>query len=328
MGNLKTKKIKMNQNIPQNMMQRPHDSMGYIPFPMMTNNPMINQSLNSNENCLYVGNLHKDMNELSLYSEFNSFGTIINARLMKNTYTNESRGFGFVTFSKKDEAEKAQQVMNNKLVFNREIRVYFKKNMKNINPKANLVLKNLHKNITSKQLTEECSKYGKLISCFVKKDEIDNNTLVSLGYGYVQFSTEEEADKFFEEFNGKTLNGQEVKVERFIPYKDRKRPESSNLYIKNFFSNLETKEDIEKYIDDDFGKYGEITSKGVFQDDKLQKFYAFVEYKDVNSAKEAVNNLNDLKREGSDDEPLYVAIAQSKRQRKKMLQDQKLKQKK
>merc|ERR1711976_1105086 len=239
MGNLKTKKIKMNQNIPQNMMQRPHDSMGYIPFPMMTNNPMINQSLNSNENCLYVGNLHKDMNELSLYSEFNSFGTIINARLMKNTYTNESRGFGFVTFSKK-----------------------------------------------------------------------------------------EEADKFFEEFNGKTLNGQEVKVERFIPYKDRKRPESSNLYIKNFFSNLETKEDIEKYIDDDFGKYGEITSKGVFQDDKLKKFYAFVEYKDVNSAKEAVNNLNDLKREGSDDEPLYVAIAQSKRQRKKMLQDQKLKQKK
>ena len=313
--------------IPQQpMMNRAHENPSYMPFPMMHGGPLINPSLTSNENCLYVGNLHPEMNEISLYSEFSTFGNILNARLMKNTYTSESRRFGFVTFERKEQAEKAQKAMNNKEVFKREIRVYFKKNMGSLNPKANMVVKNLQKDVTSKQLTEECSSYGEPVSCFVKTDE-QNGDVISLGYGYVQFSNEEDANNFFENFNGKNVNGQEVKVERFVPYKDRKRPESSNLYIKNFNSDLKTKEDVEKYIDEEFGKHGEINSKGVFEDKRLNKFYAFVAFKEVDDAKATVEALNGTKKEGSDDEPLYVSIAQSKRVRKKMLQDQKLKQK-
>lgn len=40
--------------------------------------------------------------------------------------------------------------MNNKEIFKWEIRVYFKKNIKNINKDANLIIKNIHKDITSK----------------------------------------------------------------------------------------------------------------------------------------------------------------------------------
>ena len=314
--------------IPQQLNQNPNQSfpMPYPPMMQMQAGPLINPSLTSNENCLYVGNLHPQMNEISLYSEFSTFGNIVNARLMKNTYTSESRRFGFVTFERKDQAEKAQKAMNNKEVFKREIRVYFKKNMGSLNPKANMVVKNLQKDVSSKQLTEECARYGDPVSCFVKTEEVDDG-VVSLGYGYVQYASEEEANNFIEKFDGKVVNGQEVKVERFVPYKDRQRPESSNLYIKNFGSDLESKEAVETFIDEEFGKIGEINSKGVFEDKRLNKFYAFVAFKGVEDAKKAVAALNDYKKEGSDDEPLYVAIAQSKRVRKKMLQDQKLKQK-
>ena len=75
----------------------------------------------NNENCLYVGNLHPQMDELTLFSEFSVFGNIINARIMKNAYTNESRCFGFVTFEHKEHAIAAQKTMNNKEVLKREM---------------------------------------------------------------------------------------------------------------------------------------------------------------------------------------------------------------
>lgn len=110
--------------------------------------------------------------------------------------------------------------MNNKEIFKREIRVQFKSNMKNLNPKANMVIKNLAKSITSKQITEECEKFGNVISCFVRKTEV-NGKMVSLGYGYVQFEKEEEALEFKNYFNGREINGEKVLVEIFVPYKSR-----------------------------------------------------------------------------------------------------------
>ncbi len=41
--------------------------------------------------------------------------------------------------------------------------------MKNIDKEANLIIKNLHRDISSKQLWQECEKYGQILSCFVKK---------------------------------------------------------------------------------------------------------------------------------------------------------------
>ena len=58
---------------------------------------------------------------------------------------------------------------------------------------ANLIIKNIHEDISQRQLEEECKKYGNVVSCFIKKVE-KNGELVSLGYGYVQFEKKEEAE--------------------------------------------------------------------------------------------------------------------------------------
>ena len=74
----------------------------------------------------------------------------------------------------------------------------------------------------------------------------------SLGFAYVQFETEEEANNFKQEFSGKKLNGMEVEVENFVPFKDRiQNIKVSNIYLKNFNDDMK-KEDIETFIDKEF----------------------------------------------------------------------------
>ena len=324
-------------------MEQPHlnlmNAPGYMPMapgymgvpaipPMGAMNPGLALNLNpkvlNSQSTLYVGNLHPELKEMELFSLFNPFGKINSVRIMKNTYTGESRCFGFVTFEKVDDAKAAQERLNNSEFMMREIRVYFKKNLKVVNPDKNFVIKNLDKSVSSRQLAEEVSKYGNVISCFVKKDEVDGK-LESLGYGYVQFDDEANTANFVSNFNGTNLNGKEILVEQFVPSNKRERPENKNLYLKQFPSTWNQTE-VEGFIDTKLGEIGTIASKGVFIDKKLNKFYAFVAFENSDDAKKVVDTYNNkVFIEG--EEPLYVGFAQSKAKRRYLLLKERINQK-
>ncbi len=293
------------QNMPLNMMNP--QMMMYQPQPA--------PFARSQENCLYIGNLHPDLSEDVLFGEFCRFGNITGCKIMWNTYTRESRCFGFVTFQNKQDAEKAQSTMNGIEFYKRELRVYLKKNLKSLNPDANFIIKDLDKSVTTKMLTEECKKYGDVISCFVRKEEV-NGRLESLGYGYVQFADSADCREFLEQMNNREINGKKIKVERFVSAKLREKPQSKNIYIKQFPDSW-GKEQIEKFIDESFSKFGNINLKGVYQDAKLNKFYAFVAFDETESATEAIAQMNNHK--FSEEESLYVGQAQSKSSRRAAL---------
>lgn len=263
---------------------------------------------------LYVGNLNPLMGDEDLYNEFYIFPNMVSCRIMKNAYTKESRCFGFVTFGDLASAQRAQKETNAKEVMKRELRVHFKKNTKNLNRDANFIVKNIAKNITSKQLNEECAKFGDIVSCFVRRDE-DNDHPTSLGYGYVQFEKAEDGNRFLNEFNGRELNGQKVSLEKFVPQTVRTQNEPQNVYIKSFPESW-TKEKVQDFVDAEFSKFGEISSKGVFKYDKLNSFYAFVAYKEPKSGAEAIKAMNDKEVDGA---KLYVSPAMSKSKRKFIL---------
>ncbi len=270
---------------------------------------------------LYVGNLHPELKEIELFSLFNQFGKITGVRIMKNTYTGESRLFGFVTFDKVEDAKLAQEKLNNSEFMMREIRVYFKKNLKQINHDKNFVIKNLDKSVSSRQLAEEVSKFGNVISCFVKKEEIEGK-LESLGYGYVQFDDDANTAAFISNFNGITLNGKEVLVEAFVPLNKRERPENKNLYLKQFPSSWETA-NVDEFIDKQLGAIGTIVSKGSFMDRRLNKPYAFVAFENADDAKKVIETYNEkVLVEG--DQPLYVGYAQSKAKRRYLLNKERM----
>lgn len=56
---------------------------------------------------IYVGNLAPDVTDQDLRSAFEEYGVVETVTILKDRYTNESRGFGFVEMRIKTEAEEA-----------------------------------------------------------------------------------------------------------------------------------------------------------------------------------------------------------------------------
>src|SRR5215813_8650862 len=74
-------------------------------------------------NKLFVGNLSFNTTENDLQNAFAAFGTVTEANLMMDRATGRPRGFGFVTMSTPEEAQKAIDAMNGKELAGRALTV-------------------------------------------------------------------------------------------------------------------------------------------------------------------------------------------------------------
>ena len=72
---------------------------------------------------IYVGNLSRDVSEAELREAFQAFGEIQSCNIIKDKFTGESRGFGFVEMPNRAEAEKAISALNGKDLKGRAINV-------------------------------------------------------------------------------------------------------------------------------------------------------------------------------------------------------------
>ena len=63
---------------------------------------------------IYVGNLSFDVNEEELRKAFGQFGKVESANVIKDKYSGQSRGFGFVEMPDKAEAQAAIDGLNGK----------------------------------------------------------------------------------------------------------------------------------------------------------------------------------------------------------------------
>ncbi len=79
-----------------------------------------------NEFKLYVGNIDYAATEAELAAYFSEYGTVESSNIPVNRYTGRARGFGFVTFASREEAEKAM-VLNGTTFKGRQIQVNFAK---------------------------------------------------------------------------------------------------------------------------------------------------------------------------------------------------------
>lgn len=74
-------------------------------------------------NKLFVGNLSFNTTENDLQDAFAAFGTVTEANLMMDRTTNRPRGFGFVTMSSPEEAQKAIEGLNGREMDGRALTV-------------------------------------------------------------------------------------------------------------------------------------------------------------------------------------------------------------
>ncbi|MGB7292387.1 MAG: RNA-binding protein [Thermodesulfobacteriota bacterium] len=72
---------------------------------------------------IYVGNLSYEVSEEDLRSAFEEFGQVVSASIIKDKYTGESKGFGFVEMPSLEEAQAAISALNGKELKGRAINV-------------------------------------------------------------------------------------------------------------------------------------------------------------------------------------------------------------
>lgn len=175
---------------------------------------------------IYVKNIKEGVTEEQLKTLFQEYGTITNAAIMSDG-NGKSKGFGFVNYETPEAAKKAVEALNNtdtqlnnkdspngKLLFvgraqkkserEAELRSKFealKNERLNKYQGVNLYVKNLEDNVDDEKLKAEFAPFGNITSCKVMKTE----NLTSKGFGFVCYSTPEEATRAVSEMNTKII---------------------------------------------------------------------------------------------------------------------------
>jgi RNA recognition motif-containing protein len=72
---------------------------------------------------IYVGNLSYDVSEVNLRQAFEAFGQVSSATVVKDRYSGQPRGFGFVEMLDKTEAQAAIENLNGKELLGQQMNV-------------------------------------------------------------------------------------------------------------------------------------------------------------------------------------------------------------
>ncbi len=72
---------------------------------------------------IYVGNLRYSLTEDALKSLFETYGEVVSVKIVRDRFSGESKGFGFVEMASAEEAKKAIAELNGKDIDGRALRV-------------------------------------------------------------------------------------------------------------------------------------------------------------------------------------------------------------
>jgi polyadenylate-binding protein len=111
---------------------------------------------------------------------------------------------------------------NYKLLNGKEFRLMWQTKDSKLISKFNVIVKNLPKNISSKELQSEFSNAGDVFSAKIPTNSKQNGE----GFGFVCFFDEEAVDNAITLWNEKELKGKKIFVERY----DKKKEEQKEVF--------------------------------------------------------------------------------------------------
>eukprot|EP00296_Roombia_truncata_P000024 JP435679.1.p1 GENE.JP435679.1~~JP435679.1.p1 ORF type:complete len:623 (+),score=168.69 JP435679.1:67-1869(+) len=258
---------------------------------------------------LYVGDLHADVTEPMLFEIFHQVGPVASIRVCRDAITRRSLGYAYVNFQNMVDAERALDTLNYTTIKDRPCRIMWKHRDPSVRKAGlgNIFIKGLEKDIDTRVLFDTFSQFGNIVSCKVATTR-DN---VSLGHGYVQYQTKEEADSAIAKVNGKLINGKKVTVCTFLPKSSRTDTAENhftNVYVKNLSESVD-----DKMLADEFAKIGPTTSVVVMKDEAgKSKGFGFVNFETHEAAQKAVTELSGTTFHGKE---LYCGRAEKKERR-------------
>ncbi|XP_074268804.1 28 kDa ribonucleoprotein, chloroplastic-like [Silene latifolia] len=166
---------------------------------------------------LFVGNLPYDVDSEKLANIFDAAGVVEIAEVIYNRETDRSRGFGFVTMSTVEEAEKAVEMFNS-YELNRRLLTVNKAAAKGTRPERpprvfepsfRIYVGNLPWDVDDGGLEQLFSEHGKVLSARVVSDR---ETGRSRGFGFVSMASETEMNDAIAALDGQSLDGRAIRV--------------------------------------------------------------------------------------------------------------------
>lgn len=181
----------------------------------------------SNHYHIFVGDLSPEIETQTLKEAFAPFGEISNCRIVRDPQTLKSKGYAFVSFVKKAEAENAISAMNGQWLGSRSIRTNWS-TRKPPAPKTERTRQNSNtKTITFDEVYNQSSPTNCTVYCGglgkdLNEDLINRvfshfGTIVDIrvfkdkGYAFVKFTTKESATHAIESIHNSDINGHTVK---------------------------------------------------------------------------------------------------------------------
>ncbi|XP_044027160.1 polyadenylate-binding protein 1A-like [Siniperca chuatsi] len=196
---------------------------------------------------VYVKNFGEDMDDEKLRELFNKYGNAMSIRVMTDD-SGKSRGFGFVSFERHEDAQKAVDEMNGKELNGKLIYVgraqkkverqtelkrkfeQMKQDRMTRYQGVNLYVKNLDDGIDDERLRKEFSPFGTITSAKVMMEGGR-----SKGFGFVCFSSPEEATKAVTEMNGRIVATKPLYV-ALAQRKEERQAHLTNQYMQRMAS--------------------------------------------------------------------------------------------
>uniref|UniRef100_A0A674EVK3 Polyadenylate-binding protein n=1 Tax=Salmo trutta TaxID=8032 RepID=A0A674EVK3_SALTR len=193
---------------------------------------------------VYIKNFGDDMNDDKLKEMFDQYGKLILSVKVMTDPSGKSRGFGFVSYEKHEDANKACEEMNGQ-EFNGKT-VFVGRAQKKIERQGelkrkfemlkqerisryqgvNLYIKNLDDTIDDEKLRKEFTPFGSITSAKVMLEEGR-----SKGFGFVCFSSPEEATKAVTEMNGRIVGSKPLYV-ALAQRKEERKAHLTNQYMQ------------------------------------------------------------------------------------------------
>ncbi|TKS88307.1 Polyadenylate-binding protein 1 [Collichthys lucidus] len=196
---------------------------------------------------VYVKNFGEDMDDEKLRELFNKYGNSMSIRVMTDD-NGKSRGFGFVSFERHEDAQKAVDEMNGKELNGKLIYVgraqkkverqtelkrkfeQMKQDRMTRYQGVNLYVKNLDDGIDDERLRKEFLPFGTITSAKVMMEGGR-----SKGFGFVCFSSPEEATKAVTEMNGRIVATKPLYV-ALAQRKEERQAHLTNQYMQRMAS--------------------------------------------------------------------------------------------
>uniref|UniRef100_A0A8C5QNW7 RRM domain-containing protein n=1 Tax=Leptobrachium leishanense TaxID=445787 RepID=A0A8C5QNW7_9ANUR len=191
---------------------------------------------------VYIKNFGEDIDDERLNYLFCKYGQVLSVKVITDR-SGKSKGFGFVNFKKHEDARKAIQGMNGKIVNGRAIYVgraqtkterqgELKSEFEPMNNQdkmtryqgTNLYVKNLDNEIDDERLWQEFSPFGAITSAKVMMDHGN-----SRGFGFVCFTSPEDATMAVSQMNGRIV----VRKPWYVAFAQHKKERQA--YLANMF---------------------------------------------------------------------------------------------